>query len=386
MSLLAIYVLSGLTGMGIGIAAPLIPLLLQQKGASGGAIGLAASIMFAAVAIAALATGRVVDRRGPKPGMVTGCVLFAAALAGMPLAPSYEWLLVVRAVEGCGIGILTVCLETAINLLVTDRNRGKAMGVYSLAFAGGVAIGPSVGVLFPGDFRLPFVVAAVISLAAGAVVVAAFRNITGGARQSDATYEGLIARTWGPLAGVLCYALIEATMLSLYPVYLASRNMEPRHIGLLFALYAGGAVVGPIIVGVISDRIRRERVMVGCGLILAIAVGGLWASQTPASMVTATAIMGVAAGAIYPTGLSIIGDRVAPARLGSGNSLYTTAYSLGSVVGPTSVGVVMDRYDARTMFVPLLTIAVAFVVLMVMDAFSRGRPRYVVARAKDAAV
>ena len=47
---------------------------------------------------------------------------------------------------------------------------------------------------------------------------------------------------------------------------------------------------------------------------------------------------------------------------------------------------VMDRYGARMMFVPLLTIAVAFVVLMVMDAFSRGRSRYVVARAKDAAV
>jgi MFS family permease len=84
MSLLAIYVLSGLTGVGIGIATPLIPLLLQQRGASGSGIGLAASIMFTTVAVAALATGRIADRRGPKPGIVLGSLTFAAALASLP--------------------------------------------------------------------------------------------------------------------------------------------------------------------------------------------------------------------------------------------------------------------------------------------------------------
>ena len=42
-----------------------------------------------------------------------------------------------------------------------DAYEGKAMGVYSLVFAGGVAIGPLVGVLFPGNFRAPFFIASV---------------------------------------------------------------------------------------------------------------------------------------------------------------------------------------------------------------------------------
>ena len=380
MRLLAIYVLSGLTGVGIGIAMPLIPLLMQQRGASGSVVGLAASIMFGAAAVAALATGRIADRRGPKSGMVVGSVTFAVALAAMPWASSYSWLLLFRAVEGVGIGMLTVCLETAINLSVTDRDRGKAMGMYTLVFAAGVAIGPSVGVLFPGSFRRPFAMAAVISFGAGMWVATTVRNIVAERRDSEHTFDGLIGRTWAPLVGALCYALIEVTMLSLYPVYMSSRGLGRSDIGLLFALYAGGAVVAPLIAGAISDRVGRELIMVANGLILATAVGVLWISDRLAWMMTSTMVMGLAAGAIYPVGLSIIGDRLAKWQLGAGNSLYTTAYSLGSIVGPTTVGLVMDSYGSRAMFAPLLAVAVAFVTFMVVDAFSEGHRLHVVAR------
>jgi MFS family permease len=279
-----------------------------------------------------------------------------------------------------------VSLETAINLLVTDRNRGKAMGVYSLTFAGGVAIGPSIGVLFPGEFGVPFQVAAVISLAAGMFVAVMAHNVVADRHDHEGMFDGLIERTWAPLAGALCYALVEVTMVSLYPVYLSSLGLGTTYIGLLFAIYASGAVVAPFIVGAISDRIRRELVMVACGLFLAIGVGALWISDRLPWMVVSTVTMGLAAGGIYPVGLSIIGDRLARAQLRSGNSLYTTAYSLGSIVGPVSVGVLMDRFGARVMFAPLFAVAVAFVALMAVDAHSRGHQPHVVARAKDAAV
>ena len=174
-------------------------------------------------------------------------------------------------------------------------------------------------------------------------------------------------------------------MLSLDPVYLSSIGLGMPYIGMLFAIDASGAVVAPFIVGAISDRIRPELVMVAGGLILAFGVGVLWISDRLPWMVASTVTMGLAAGGIYPVGLSIIADRLAHAQLGSGNSLYTTADSLGSIVGPVSVGVVMDRHGARVMCAPLLAVLVAFVVFTVVDAISRGHRPHVVARAKDAA-
>jgi MFS family permease len=94
-----------------------------------------------------------------------------------------------------------------------------------------------------------------------------------------------------------------------------------------------------------------------------------------------------------PTGIGIgIAAPLIPLLLqqkgasGGAIGLAASVIFAASIVGPTSVGVVMDRYGARMMCGPLLTIAVAFVVLMMVDAFLRGRLRYVVARAKDAAV
>jgi MFS family permease len=384
MPLLAIYVLSALTGVGVGIATPLIPLLLRQRGASGSDVGLAASVMFAAVGLAAFVTGPVVDRHGPKPGMVIGSLLFAAALGAMPLAAGYRWFLLLRAIEGAGIGMLTVCLEAAVNLLVRGANRGKALGTYSLVFAGGVAIGPSVGVLFPGARGVPFWIAAFVAAAAGAFVLVTFRNVVAGRAGPDMRYGGLIGTTWGPVAGVLCYALIEVAMMSLYPVYLSSLGMDPRDIGLLFALYASGAVAGPVAVGAISDRVRREGVMVASGLILALSTVLLWIAGARAPLVMLTITMGLAAGAIYPTGLAIIGDRLPADRLGSGNSFYTMAYSAGSIAGPISVGLVIDWYGAGVMFAPLAAVAAMFLALTSVDAYARGRKRHVVARTENA--
>ena len=379
MRLLAIYVLSGLTGVGVGIATPLIPLLLQQQGASGSDVGLAASVMFAAVGLTAFAIGPLVDRHGPKPGLVVGSLLFATALAAMPLAPGFEWFLLMRTVEGAGIGMLTVSLEAAVNLLVTGAHRGKALGAYSLVFAGGVAIGPTVGVLFPGAPGVPFWLAAGVTAAAAGFVFAAFENVIG-RPGAGLQYAGVLERTWGPVAGVLCYALIEVTMISLFPVYLSSLRMDARAIGLLFALYASGAVVGPLVIGTISDRMPRERVMVACGLVLMVATSLLWLARAPAMLVTFTVVMGLAAGAIYPTGLAIIGDRLPAGQLGSGNSLYTMAYSAGSIAGPYSVGLAMDWYGAALMFAPLAVVATALVAVAVADAHARGRQQHVVAR------
>ena len=379
MRLLPIYVLSGLTGVGVGIATPLIPLLLQRRGAAGSDVGLAASVMFAAAGAAAFVTGPVVDRRGPKPGMVIGSVLFAAALAAMPLAPGYRWFLLIRAVEGAGIGVLTVCLEAAINLLVTGANRGKAMGTYSLVFAGGVVIGPSAGVLLPVAPAVPFWIAAGGAAAAGTFVLAGFRNVVTTSRGPGTSYGGIIGRAWGPIAGVLCYALIEVTMISLYPVYLSALGFDARGVGLLFALYASGAVVGPIAVAVIADRVRREGLMMVCGVVLALATGLLWLGQAPLPLVALTVAMGLAAGAIYPTGLALIGDRLPAGQLGSANSLYTMAYCAGSIAGPFSVGLAMDRYGTAVLFAPLAAVAVIFLALTVVDAFARGR-QHVVAR------
>jgi MFS family permease len=327
--------------------------------------------MFAGLGTAALVAGQVTDRIGPKFGIVSGAVVYAAALLLLPLARSYGEFLVIRTLEGIGIGTLVVCLEAALNLIVPAERRGRAMGTYSLVFSAGVALGPTVGVLFQSSSFLPFWMAAITTGMGGLFMLLAFRSIVPVSQQTSLSYSGLLGSIWGPVVAALLYALIEVTMLSLYPLYLSRLGIVPGHVSFLFSIYASGAVIAPIIAGTLSDRFRREWIMAACGILLPTATILVSLSSSLGGIAITTALMGLASGAIYPLGLSMIGDRTAAQQLGAANSLFTIAYSAGSVLGPFGVGVMMDTYSTQVFFVPLVAVALLFLILAIADASLR---------------
>ena len=240
------------------------------------------------------------------------------------------------------------------------------MGIYSLVFAGGAALGPSIGVLLQSSRTLPFFVSAAIGASAGLFLLAVFDNVVPTKRHA-LSYTGLLGWIWGPLLSVLCYALVEVTMLSLFPLYLTHIGLDRRLVSFLFSVYASGAVVSPLIAGVISDRFRRESVMIASAVLLLSGAVFVSFASGPAWLAITIAIMGLAAGAIYPVALSIIGDRTPAPQLGAANSLFTSAYSAGSIVGPFAIGSMMDIYGAQVLFTPLIVVSIAFVVVASAD-------------------
>jgi MFS family permease len=373
MRLITIYLMSGFAGIGIGIVGPLIPLLLAGSGASGGQVGLAATIMFAGLGSAAFAAGQLTDTYGPKAGIVGGAVIYAIALAALPAVDSFGAFLALRALEGIGIGILVVSLEAAINLIVAAQRRGRAMGTYSLVFAAGVAAGPAIGVYFQSSVALPFRIASLATAAAGIFMLFAFRNIIPENKGAPPLYAGLLGVLWGPIAAALLYALVEVTLLSLYPLYLTNLGLEAKGVSLVYSIYASGAVISPLVAGVVSDKLKRESVMVIAGVLLVIGIASVWLSATAGWIAITTGVMGLASGAIYPLGLSMIGDRTPVQQLGAANSLFTCAYSAGSILGPFSAGVLIDAYGPRVLFAPLVAVAVGFLALAVADALRQYR-------------
>jgi MFS family permease len=117
----------------------------------------------------------------------------------------------------------------------------------------------------------------------------------------------------------------------------------------------------------VSDRLRRETVMVIAGGLLVIGIVSVWLSASAGWVAITTAVMGLASGAIYPVGLSMIGDRTPPQQLGAANSLFTCAYSTGSILGPFSAGVLIDVYSPSVIFAPLAVVAAAFLALSIVD-------------------
>jgi len=92
-----------------------------------------------------LSVSRLGDMFGKKRLFVFGLVLFTAASLLCGLAPSEEWLIAFRAVQGVG-AVMTQALGAAIIAEVVPRSElGKAMGYVGGTVSLGLSAGPSLG-------------------------------------------------------------------------------------------------------------------------------------------------------------------------------------------------------------------------------------------------
>ncbi|MCZ4535119.1 MFS transporter [Gordonia terrae] len=90
--------------------------------------------------------GNVGDRVGRRRILLAGAALFGIASVIAAFAPSPEILIAARALMGIGgATLLPSSLSLIANMFPDARERGRAIGVWTAAFAGGSAVGPVIG-------------------------------------------------------------------------------------------------------------------------------------------------------------------------------------------------------------------------------------------------
>lgn len=113
-----------------------------------------------ALATIVLNAGSLADRYGRKKLFITGIAIFTIASAVCGAATDPTMLIVARAVQGIGGGIM---FATSLSLLAQDfhgKERGVAFGIWGAVIGAAVAIGPLVGGLLTNylDWRWIFYV------------------------------------------------------------------------------------------------------------------------------------------------------------------------------------------------------------------------------------
>ncbi len=100
------------------------------------------TLTFAVLLLTGAALG---DRFGRKRMFALGLAIFTLASAAAALAPSIEWLVAARAVQGVGGAMVTPLTLTLLSAAVPAEKRGLALGAWGGIGGLAVAIGPLVG-------------------------------------------------------------------------------------------------------------------------------------------------------------------------------------------------------------------------------------------------
>src|SRR5580658_2787893 len=92
-----------------------------------------------------LAFGRIGDIGGHARVFRAGLAWSAIAYLLCAVAPAFGWLLFFRFLQGVGAGLVISCAPALVTGLYPEERRSHAVGIFTLIFALGSALGPLIG-------------------------------------------------------------------------------------------------------------------------------------------------------------------------------------------------------------------------------------------------
>lgn len=133
---------TGWTAQGVRVA--LIPLLAVQLVGEGPQVaGLALALFAVGNAVALTVTGRLTDRMGRKPLIITGLLVCAAATAGLGLMTTVAGFVALSLIAGMGAGTLNPGQQASVaDVIGPQRSGGKVLSSYQMASDAGQILGP----------------------------------------------------------------------------------------------------------------------------------------------------------------------------------------------------------------------------------------------------
>lgn len=152
---------------GEALLSPAFPILAERLDLDIGTAGLAGGVLNVSIAIGAILGGFVFSRFGSQKGAILGVLLSAAGGVLTAASANLTVLLVGQGIGGFGSGMFFASGLSAVGVLAGSR-RGLAIGLFSIAFTGGVALAPMMIAIAGDAWRAPFVIAACLSLIAAA--------------------------------------------------------------------------------------------------------------------------------------------------------------------------------------------------------------------------
>ncbi|MCP4224585.1 MAG: MFS transporter [Actinomycetia bacterium] len=144
----------------------------------------------ATYAVLLVGAGRVADLIGHRTVLVWGLMISVTGFLATAMAPSYGWLLPARVVQGVGVAAMLAAAPALITLTVSADRRGRALGVFQMSAALGLALGPLIGGVLVAAFgwRAVFWFRVPLSLLLVVVVAPHLRHFqaeTGGIRRFE---------------------------------------------------------------------------------------------------------------------------------------------------------------------------------------------------------
>lgn len=369
---------------------PFLALYAATLGASPAAVGAVLGSYSILALLASVPAGVLAERMGSGRMMLAGCLLGSAGFLVIVYAGGLVALIAGLAI--IGVSQVMVSIGTQVETIMgrTHRDLAHAITLYFLFSSASQVVGPALGGFLVRDARYPaaFLGAAVLGALGMLVALEPARRTPARdafvARPPAAeTIATTLREKPAAQAGLLVSLTAELTMASwsaFLPLLLAARGHGSGDVAFLFGLRAVSNTGVRLLLGRMTQRLSRARVLLVGLLLGAASLAAMAVFSSFAVIAGAVLTFGLATG-LYTTLAAIaVASGFPPQAAGVGVGMRMLASRIGLIVGPIVTGLIAQSlgYSAALGTNAVLCAGAAFLY--------RRRPRPSVVRAGRAGI
>jgi len=333
---------------------PLLPRIMEKLGLSIALASVLVTILSLSASLVQPGIGYLADRFGRRLFMAAGPILTGVFLSLIGAAPTFTILVGCLILGGLGSAAFHPPGAALVARAADGKGSGVRLSVFSFGGALGFAIGPLLAVALVGAFGLENLKFAMIpGLVLGVVLWIALRNRGrphAGARPP--TPRAVLRLLRGPLGLVFgisaAAAFVQRTFLTMTPIIAHRAGVSEAAGAAVLSIYLGSQALGTLSSGFLTDRVDRQRLMIGAA-VLAVPAHVLAVVAAPAGVVAiAAAIVAgflnmallppvvVMAQEMVPEGAAVSSGIVMGLAWATGALLIPIAGALGDAFGPVA--------------------------------------------------
>jgi len=255
-----------------------------------------------------------------------------------------------------------VIVEGWLNEASDNRTRGSTLSFYLFVSYGGLAAGQGLmNSADPTSMTLFILTSILLSFALIPVLIARISAPEMG-QQDSISLLSLIKQAPAGTASIFFSAIAHGAMFAMGAVYAVGAGLSISQTTAFMGIFIALGALAQFPLGWLSDRIDRRIVVVGASLVAAV-MSLVLIKLTPGQSLffLAYGVVGAASLPIYSLGLAHTNDRLPPEQMTSASSALVLLMGVGAILGPLSVGYLLEALGPNGFFIHL---AVAHIVIV----------------------
>ncbi len=244
-------------------------------------------------------------------------------------------------------GLTWMTMDTWVNVVSNNSNRGKSIGIYNSSVTTGLAMGPLIVGLFGISDRGPLIICLLlIFLKIGVLIsIKKYVNQVSIPDQSTKMKFSIIFISPFIFLAIFFAGIEDSAFLSLFPAFMINDFFSEKQIGIY--IFVGGifGVLCQPFVGALSDHFNK-RLLVFALLLAHVSWLILlkFSNSNEILIIIALMISGFASTSLYTVTLAYLGERINVSDIAFATSLFIIIYEIGEYIGPIIVGFNMNYF------------------------------------------